>query len=68
MTRLTRDPEERFGRSVADDWGQRPAPPPRSGSFFPGWLVTGLVVAGLGALTWYYIAPDVRRYMKIRNM
>jgi hypothetical protein len=39
-----------------------------SRSLIPGWLLAGLAVAGLGALTWYYIGPDVRRYMKIRNM
>jgi hypothetical protein len=33
-----------------------------------GLLVTGLAVVGLGALAWYYIGPDVRRYMKMRNM
>jgi hypothetical protein len=33
-----------------------------------GWVVTGLVVAGLGALAWYYLGPDLRRYLKIKSM
>jgi hypothetical protein len=31
-------------------------------------LVTGLVVAGAAALAWYYLGPDLIRYMKIRSM
>jgi hypothetical protein len=31
-------------------------------------LVTGLVVAGAAALAWYYLGPDLVRYMKIRSM
>lgn len=34
----------------------------------PGLLVTGLLVVGLGALAWYTMGPDLRRYMKIRSM
>jgi hypothetical protein len=30
--------------------------------------LTGLAVVGLGALAWYYLGPDLRRYLKIRNM
>ncbi len=33
-----------------------------------GLLLAGLVAAGLGALAWYYLGPDIRRYMKIRDM
>jgi hypothetical protein len=39
---------------------------PRGG--LSGWMVTGLVLAGVGALAWYYLGPDLRRYLKIRNM
>jgi hypothetical protein len=39
-----------------------------SGWRFPGWLMTGLVVVGLGALAWYYIGADLRRYIRIHNM
>jgi hypothetical protein len=31
-------------------------------------LVTGLVLAGAAALTWYYLGPDLIRYMKMRSM
>jgi hypothetical protein len=31
-------------------------------------LLSGLAVVGLGVLAWYYLAPDVRRYLKIHNM
>ncbi len=33
-----------------------------------GLMVAGLLAVGIGALAWYYLAPDVRRYMKIRSM
>jgi uncharacterized protein DUF6893 len=33
-----------------------------------GWLIAGLVVAGLGALAFYYLGPDLRRYIKIEKM
>ncbi len=31
-------------------------------------LIGGLVLLSLGCLGWYYLGPDVRRYMKIRSM
>jgi hypothetical protein len=30
--------------------------------------VTGLAAVGLGALAWYYLGPDLIRYLKIRRM
>lgn len=33
-----------------------------------GLLLAGLAVVGLGALALYYLGPDLRRYLKIRNM
>jgi hypothetical protein len=39
-----------------------------SGGGSTGLLLAGLTVLGIGALAWYYFAPDLRRYMKIRNM
>lgn len=33
-----------------------------------GWMIAGLALLGVGALTWYYLGPDIRRYMKIRSM
>ena len=32
------------------------------------WLITGVVVIGLGYLMWSYLGPDLRRYMKIHSM
>jgi len=34
----------------------------------PGWIVAGLAVLGIGLAGWYFLGPDVRRYIKIRNM
>jgi hypothetical protein len=31
-------------------------------------VVTGLVVVGLGVMAWYYLGPDLRRYLKIEQM
>jgi hypothetical protein len=31
-------------------------------------VVPGLVLLGLGALVWWWVGPDIRRYMKIRSM
>jgi len=33
-----------------------------------GLFTLGLVALGLGALAWYYMGPDLRRYIKISNM
>jgi hypothetical protein len=30
--------------------------------------VAALVALGLGALAWYYLGPDLRRYLKLRSM
>ncbi len=39
-----------------------------TGGRFPGWLVAGLALAGLGALAFYYFGPDLRRYLKMERM
>jgi hypothetical protein len=31
-------------------------------------LITGAVVIGLGLLAWTYLGPDIKRYIRIRNM
>jgi hypothetical protein len=33
-----------------------------------GLLITGAVVVGAAALAWYFLGPDLIRYMKIRSM
>ncbi len=39
----------------------------QNGSSSSMWL-TGLTVLGLGALAFYYLGPDLKRYLKIRHM
>jgi hypothetical protein len=31
-------------------------------------MVAGLVGLGVGVLAWYYLWPDLKRYLKIRSM
>jgi hypothetical protein len=31
-------------------------------------VITGAAVVGLGFLAWKYLGPDLRRYLKMRNM
>jgi hypothetical protein len=38
------------------------------GGLSPGLLLAGAAAVGLGVLAWYYLGPDLVRYMKIRNM
>jgi hypothetical protein len=33
-----------------------------------GLMIAGLIALGLGALAWYYVGHDVKRYIRIRNM
>ena len=33
-----------------------------------GLLIAGAVVIGLGYLTWTYLGPDLKRYLKIHSM
>jgi hypothetical protein len=33
-----------------------------------GLTLAGLAAVGLGGLAWYYLGPDLRRYLKIRHM
>jgi hypothetical protein len=65
MSRLTSAPVVPAQLPPQGPW--HPAPP-SSGGLAAG-LITGLIVLGVGAgLLWYYLGPDLRRYMKIRNM
>jgi hypothetical protein len=31
-------------------------------------LITGAVVLGVGLFAWYYLGPDLKRYLKIHSM
>jgi hypothetical protein len=61
----------RSSRNSGEEWQGRSSPAqwePRPSGLPSGWLITGLTVLGLGALAWYYLGPDLRRYLKIRSM
>jgi hypothetical protein len=60
-TELPREREQPLERST-------PLQQPSFELGLPGWVVSGLVVAGLGLLAWQYLGPDLRRYLKIRSM
>lgn len=70
MSRLTSEMHGR--RAVAHGDGSKArtalASQTSSGGLSTGWLLAGLAVVGLGALAWYYLGPDLKRYLKIRNM
>ncbi len=69
MSRLMAEQQELLSRpryERQEDYERVEREPSRGG--VSGWLIAGLVAAGLGALAWYYLGPDLRRYLKIRNM
>ena len=70
MSRLPAETQAYRSPSPGEPWRGQPAVAGRTTSrgIAPGWLVTGLVVVGLGALAWYYLGPDLRRYLKIERM
>jgi hypothetical protein len=72
MSRLTPEQEARLGRPAGDEWRDGAALAERVGlERVPsggGMLLLGLAAVGLGFLAWYYLGPDLKRYMKIRNM
>ena len=53
--------EREFRRALVQ-WERAHAP---SG---PGWLLTGLAVAGIGFLAWNYLGTDLIRYIKMERM
>jgi hypothetical protein len=68
MSRLTSENEARLSRSPYEE-GRRYELMERERPGLPtGLLVAGLAAVGLGVLAWYYLGPDLVRYMKIRNM
>jgi hypothetical protein len=71
MSRLTTEHPANLSRVAGEEWRERPRYLERrySQRLPSGWLLGGLVAAGvLGGLALYYLGPDLRRYMKIRNM
>ena len=70
MSRLTAEQQALWSRSPREEWERRSELAERrgEGGRTAEWLIPVLVVAGLGALAWFYLGPDLRRYMKIRNM
>jgi hypothetical protein len=70
MSAPTQGPPAQWSGQPAEGWQghYQPAgwiPNSHTGT---GGLVTALAVIGLGALAWYYLGPDLRRYLKIRSM
>ena len=70
MSGLLSEGKALFSGSEAEHWWDRSPLARRTEPFEPPrrLMVAGLVVLGLGCLAWYYLGPDVRRYMKIRSM
>lgn len=70
MSRMTPEYQSGSVRAQGEDGGRYyPAERGGGGGGFPtGILLGGLLAVGLGALAWYYLGPDLRRYMKIKSM
>jgi hypothetical protein len=70
MSPLLSKSQELLSGPRDEHWWQGSRPARRTESFEPSQrlLFAGLVVLGLGCLAWYYVGPDVWRYMRIRNM
>jgi hypothetical protein len=70
MSALTSESESRLARRPEEEWQRRYdlTERERGGGLSPGLMLAGLAAVGLGVLAWYYLGPDLVRYMKIRNM
>jgi len=70
MSRLTSENVARLEARPSEEWHGRHPLRERDEGRRSSWslLIGGLAVVGLGALAWYYLGPDLRRYMKIRSM
>ncbi|HTU20086.1 MAG TPA: hypothetical protein VMG10_18625 [Gemmataceae bacterium] len=68
MSRMTSPYPERVYSSSEEERRRPAAERPRSAGISTGLLFAGVAALGLGAWAWYHFAPDVRRYIKIRNM
>lgn len=70
MSRLTSGRHGALAHLMGNDWGRRRtlARHGESSGVSRGLLIAGLVAVGVGALACYVLAPDVQRYIKLRNM
>jgi hypothetical protein len=70
MASETHENQRQYSGSVQDDWPDRSdlVRRSRSSASVLGLPLAGLAAVGLGALAWYYLGPDLRRYLKIRSM
>jgi hypothetical protein len=70
MSRLTSGNHGALSRLTGGEWAGRHSLSRREEPFGAsrGLVVAGVVAVGIGLLAWYYIGPDVKRYMKLRNM
>ena len=70
MSPVTSDSLRAVQHQGEDGRTGHPAAAPARKSGGPRWglLVTGLVAVGLGIAAWHYLAPDVRRYIRISSM
>ncbi len=68
MSRMPTEHADRGVRMAGDGRRGHEVEEWQSGRRFPGWLAAGLIAAGLGALAFYYLGPDLRRYLKIKSM
>jgi hypothetical protein len=70
MSRLPAETQAYRAPSPTEPWRGRLATPRQATSrgISTGWLIAGAVVVGLGALAWYYLGPDLKRYLKMERM
>jgi hypothetical protein len=69
MSRMTYDQRTDYSQPVREsEMRSAMVGRTRRGAGLSGWLLAGMALAGLGAAAWYYLGPDLKRYMKIRNM
>jgi hypothetical protein len=53
---------------LPDDWRHPLARRSRRRDAQTKLLIAGVAVVGLGLLTWHYLGPDLKRYLKIHSM
>jgi hypothetical protein len=61
---------QRSAPRYGEDWRAYPPAvmPQERGGLSLGLILTGVAALGLGLVAWTYLGPDLRRYLKIRNM